>query len=1129
MYTTNNVGDLYQVLEGMNELIAPYYRYESGTSMAAADVSGVLALIADYFTNTLALTPSPALMKAVLINGTRSVGNYGIALTNGINFQGWGLDNIQDCIPPNGLTYKFKTPGSSFFVEQNPTNALATGDSHTFIVTLDPTTFAQYLPLQATLVWTDPPGDPSAAVKLVNNLDLVITNLDTGEVYFGNDISPEVGYNQPWDTNGPPNLDTINNVENILLAPMLAGSYSVTVLGRSVNVNAITAQTNNAAGQYAPNVVQDYALVVSIGEGEVTNAFSSVTDSGVATNPTGDQDITVVITTNAPLFDQIVGASSPLLGTNTVPLGTNTIWGPNGVVTIGMTNQWHFYIVTNTGPTADFTNAAFITFQASTLSIPRMGVYEDTVANATRPEGDLALYVTQDSSITNLSPVAISNCLAGVSRFGVGDGGAALTQGGTEYVFFTNSAPGQVYYVGVKSEDREGAEYAFLPVFTDTPFSSLDQNGNQIVHGLLLPQQIPDGDNAHPGVTNVFALAIMPMEVEKITVTNLNVHQNFGDLFGTLTFGGQHVVLNNHDGFGNTSNRPPIVYDDSRDRPLGTTNTDGPGSLVDFRGKSALGPWILGEQDNSLTQTGSVTRFDLLIQPHRDLTEPGIIVAVPPGGWFVDYVDVPVGYTNLTFYGTNVTAPAPSSQPVQMYEKLGNDPTLTDYDQRADLTNGPTPPGLGNSISIGPPLAQGRYFVGLYNPDTTISQYVFLVAKLGINQSVNDIFNYSATSGTTLSDDAVTGGSIIAVPNTVTQQVATVNVGLVINSPRISDYTFTLVSPTGQRVLLMENRGGGDTNGAGEEFIYTNVLNSTATGGAAANTNYLAVDPLGGTVPITWNFYSVPDQMTVYDTTNPALFSLGGGHLLYNTGLTNNPPGGSGAQNTIPVTVNVPYAPGVSNITIIMNQFGNPDATGGDAWDYTPRVVADHYELRVFDVYRQHQSAPTCRSSLALPPFNAAISSTNFVFSDLDLSTNGDYLAPTNIYDAFGGLERAYQSGDDFDDCNQRPVCAGHQRVVADQQLRQCSSRSVHRPHRRRRRQQLFGAGLRHDHAVNCHDSRLQLQRDILVSRPRHRRLGGAARATPSTVPIRKTIITTASSSGASIIPAGEVDQALRV
>ena len=48
--------------------------------------------------------------------------------------------------------------------------------------------------------------------------------------------------------------------------------------------------------------------------------------------------------------------------------------------TLGMTNQWHFYVVTNTGLTATIvTNAAFITFIPPTLSIPRMGVFADTV------------------------------------------------------------------------------------------------------------------------------------------------------------------------------------------------------------------------------------------------------------------------------------------------------------------------------------------------------------------------------------------------------------------------------------------------------------------------------------------------------------------------------------------------------------------------------------------------------------------------------------------------------------------------------------------------------------------------------------------------------------------------------
>ena len=40
-----------------------------------------------------------------------------------------------------------------------------------------------------TLAWTDPPGDPAAAIKLVNDLELVVTNLESGDSsIIGNDI-----------------------------------------------------------------------------------------------------------------------------------------------------------------------------------------------------------------------------------------------------------------------------------------------------------------------------------------------------------------------------------------------------------------------------------------------------------------------------------------------------------------------------------------------------------------------------------------------------------------------------------------------------------------------------------------------------------------------------------------------------------------------------------------------------------------------------------------------------------------------------------------------------------------------------------------------------------------------------
>jgi len=1007
--TTNNFGNYYLVLSNLNNSIGtftpptpgfpgavegPYYRYESGTSMSAADVSGVLALMQDYFTNTLQTTPSPALLKALLINGARPTGSYNFQVNNTINYEGWGLVSLPNSLQV-GMTSQPGTVAGSFFADQSPTNALATGDSHTYVVSIDTTnTPAQSRPLQITLAWTDPPGDPAAALKLVNNLDLVVSNMDTGDMYFGNDIPAGSIYNNVWNTNALATTnvadlaDPINNVEQVLVPPLLAGHYAITVAGRGVNVNAVPQQTNN--------VVQDYALVIACGEGEVTNAFA-VTDMGIISNPTGDQNVTFVMTTNnQPLMNQIVGASSPLLGTNQISVGTNTIWTTNGLITLGMTNQWHFYVVTNNNPDTDATNAAFITFLSDTLSIPREGVFADSATNATRPEADIDLYVSQNPALTNLDPAVIAAA------------DKSLGRGGTEFVIYSNSvsiarnsgAP-SVYYIGVKSEDRMAAEYAFISIFTRIPFGQLNGNGDLIVNGLNVPVNIPNGSPARPQSAYVFAIAPREMQIQRVIVTNTIAHQNFGNLVGVLSHGyngGSQaaVTLNQHD---EPASPPPpgpytLIYDDTGANDIGGSRTsDGPGSLKDFTGQQALGVWILTETDNALTQTGAVQNLALLIQPHRDMTG-GETNTVKPLSWFYDYIDVPPGFTNLSVFATNL--PPTSTPPLRLYLNVTNRPDFSNYLEEADLTNG-TPPG--NSISYGPPLQPARYWVGVYNPDT-ISHDFYLLAKLGGSLSSVPPSNLS-TNGPVLRNDAVTSDSIF-ISNT--QLIASVNVGLVVAHPRISDLTFTLVSPTGQRILLMENRGDDSTNGAGSVFTYSNILNSTATGGAAANTNYLAVPNLPGgfTVPITYNFYTVQDEMTVYAGNDPTTFIPVPGNpvFLYDTGFTNNPPVGPGAQNTLPVTINVVVPPGYTNITIIMNQFGNPFAVNGDAWYYTAGSTSTNYSYLMFT---EDTNLATLPIKYAVPPFGFSGVASNYTLSDFEQATNGIYRAPTNIFDVFGG------------------------------------------------------------------------------------------------------------------------------
>ena len=112
--------------------------------------------------------------------------------------------------------------------------------------------------------------------------------------------------------------------------------------------------------------------------------------------------------------------------------------------------------------------------------------------------------------------------------------------------------------------------------------------------------------------------------------------------------------------------------------------------------------------------------------------------------------------------------------------------------------------GPGNSISYGPPLQPARYWVGLYNP-YLIAGHVYLLAHARRLLTSVPPAGFIPPTARPLLDDAVTPDTIFI---TNTDQIASVNVGFVVDHPRISDLTFTLVSPDGQRILLMENRGG---------------------------------------------------------------------------------------------------------------------------------------------------------------------------------------------------------------------------------------------------------------------------------------------------------------------------------
>ncbi|HEV2210049.1 MAG TPA: LamG-like jellyroll fold domain-containing protein [Verrucomicrobiae bacterium] len=882
LVSTNDHGNFLQVLSNMNNSIGTgppyYYRYESGTSLAAASVSGVMGLMQEFLEQrtqgffSRSNPPSPALLKALLINGARSLGDqYDFQVRSSINYQGWGQVYLPNSLPGalSNLTTAATAPNNPIYIfDQSPTNALSTGQSHTrfFTVASD----AQAQPLRVTLVWSDPPGDPVVGIKLVNDLDVVVTNLDDGTVYFGNDIRAGNDFSSPWDTNTIPNVDSVNNVENVYLQGPLGTNYSVTVIGHRVNVNAVPENPND--------VVQDYALVVSSGDGTVPDAltmnagqfqnlFVTLPNVYFATNqfPYDPEDPV----SGAMLFHQRVGADTPLMGTNTVPLPTDA----NAVITLGMTNQWHFYVLSNQ---FNFTNASFITFLPPNLSVPRMGVTNvNNPNNATRPEADIDMYVSTDFNITNLSPSAIAAA------------DKSLGRGGTEYIYESNAAPGAVYYVGIKSEDQQSADYNFLGVFSLYPPSITDGSGNVYTRAWPVPAGIPQGSASQPGGTNLVALVIAPIQIQRVIVTNSYYHTLPGNLVGTLNHGTKFAVLNNHtcvtDATGNCyTNLLPlsfpggIYYEDNGqgDIPL-SRHTDGPGSLKDFIGDNGVGPWLFSMVNNFPSGDGYEYRLWLKLEP-QNLNTNGSPVTLAPDAWYYDSIDVPPDATNLTVCVSGNTAP------IDLYVSRGSVPSATTFDYHLTVN----PPGdcLPITIFDTPPLVAGKYYIGVHNTSAT-SQTIRVLATLYRNPFAVASSISGFAGPVTIQDDAITYAYIT---NNIDMAISSLDVGLLISDPRISDLAISLISPDGTRVLLFENRGGLSTNGLGTFSTVTNAqgLSSAGTTNIAPfYTNNFDDVPTGtytpGAVFDGWNVLSnsvlvYPEMPAPWLSNNVLLLTYGG-------------------------------------------------------------------------------------------------------------------------------------------------------------------------------------------------------------------------------------------------------------
>ncbi len=297
------------------------YGWSSGTSHSTPAVAGGAALVyQDFLTKGLA-APSPAMVKAYLVNAATRMTGVGGNDTLPSNNQGMGRMDL-------GLAFD----GSQRMLTDQTQVLGATGQ--TFQV--NGSVVNTGAPFRVSLAWTDAPG-PTTGAPYVNNLDLEVTI--GGTTYKGNVFS---GGNSIAGGTADPR----NNFESVFLPAGTAGNFTVTV--RATNIAGDGVPGN------ADTTDQDFALVVyngtattagpTIGVSPASLSFSATVGGANPANQslsitnTGGGTLNWTASSNATWLS-VSPASGTAPSTATVPVNIAglAVGTYNGAITISAT------------------------------------------------------------------------------------------------------------------------------------------------------------------------------------------------------------------------------------------------------------------------------------------------------------------------------------------------------------------------------------------------------------------------------------------------------------------------------------------------------------------------------------------------------------------------------------------------------------------------------------------------------------------------------------------------------------------------------------------------------------------------------------------------------------------------
>lgn len=185
------------------------YEWASGTSFASPQAaSGLAALTQRYKQLNAGAQPRADLLKTIILNGTLDVGNPGPDFSFG-----FGLMDMY-------RSFQILDSGHYF------TSTLSNGATQTFNISV-PANTGQ---VKVMLYWNDVEGSPSAAIALVNDLDLTVTD-PANILHF-----PLVPDPMPANVNNnaTEQPDHLNNAEQVTINNAATGNYTITVKGYNI-------------------------------------------------------------------------------------------------------------------------------------------------------------------------------------------------------------------------------------------------------------------------------------------------------------------------------------------------------------------------------------------------------------------------------------------------------------------------------------------------------------------------------------------------------------------------------------------------------------------------------------------------------------------------------------------------------------------------------------------------------------------------------------------------------------------------------------------------------------------------------------------------------------------------------